>query len=694
MWSPTHVQVLVKRARGLILKGKNGTNDAFVTIALGKEKYQTSVKEKAADPVEWCEQCEFLLPNKMIPAQGNTAEVVLTVLHRNFLGVDEFLGLVNIPLRDFDVYERPKTKWYSLKCKPGQTKADYRGDLEVRTSFTVKSVNDKPDRELGSTADLKSSKKDKHKGSLQSLNKAANTIGGSLLSLGTKEKKNLKKFAKTVGSKVDKMGEKAKKTLSKTNLNRDDQPSALPNKLNMSDLDAPFSASFKTDFSRSGSDRRNRDPGVESDDEDDMFKFDALSHRSSGSSLNVGNLGLVSKTSTPNSASMENVNGVSTLSPTSNDLYRKSFGTPNSNRKDTVSPLSTPTTSRSILMQGPAKSLRSSGPEPVLDEWEAKLLGKKGVPYQGSSRPTSHDAMSLVSQGSQNSFSAIGDKSSTLPHDSSNRSRALTPPQETPSGRKKIIPVGSDFESSPSPESPRSTFETPNVSRNSSSVSKNESHHSVSRNSSSVSKSTPDPGPDSLDEEKKRKSIGLKVKTGYKSLVDAGRTGSLFNLNQLGKGLKDKEEKKNQAKVAQKDFRKSTDSIGGHSRNHSDGSSNSGFPPSGTRVVLGRETTPTPQSQYADLHSKLPREVTTKFDGTSRDGLIEMVLDLQAKLAHSEKKQSELEDYIDTLLMKVIQSAPDLLQKNNIMEKKYGRIVTESESGEGVPFDASECRII
>jgi Rab11 family-interacting protein 1/2/5 len=36
--------------------------------------------------------------------------VVLTALHRNFLGVDEFLGVVTLPLRDFDVYERPKTK--------------------------------------------------------------------------------------------------------------------------------------------------------------------------------------------------------------------------------------------------------------------------------------------------------------------------------------------------------------------------------------------------------------------------------------------------------------------------------------------------------------------------------------------------------------------------------------------------------
>ena len=166
----------MKRARGLKIKGKDGTNDAFVTIGLGKEKYQTSVKEKASDSVEWCEQCELT-----IPAHGNTAEIVLTALHRNFLGVDEFLGLVAIPLRDFDVYDRPRTKWYPLKCKPGQTKNDYRGDLEVRTAFTVKAVTH---NDSGSTTDL--SNKSKHKGSLQSLNKAAANFGGSLLTLGQK----------------------------------------------------------------------------------------------------------------------------------------------------------------------------------------------------------------------------------------------------------------------------------------------------------------------------------------------------------------------------------------------------------------------------------------------------------------------------------------------------------------------------
>ena len=125
--------------------------------------------------MEWCEQCEL-----SIPTQGNTAEIILTALHRNFLGVDEFLGMVAIPLRDFDVYDRPRTKWYPLKCKPGQSKSDYRGDLEVRTAFTVKAVT----QDTGSTADL--SHKSKHKGSLQSLNKAASNFGGSLLNLGQK----------------------------------------------------------------------------------------------------------------------------------------------------------------------------------------------------------------------------------------------------------------------------------------------------------------------------------------------------------------------------------------------------------------------------------------------------------------------------------------------------------------------------
>ena len=36
-----------------------GTNDAFVTMALGKEKFQTTVVEQASSEVEWREQADL-----------------------------------------------------------------------------------------------------------------------------------------------------------------------------------------------------------------------------------------------------------------------------------------------------------------------------------------------------------------------------------------------------------------------------------------------------------------------------------------------------------------------------------------------------------------------------------------------------------------------------------------------------------
>lgn len=52
--------LIVLNAKGVLTKGKNGTNNCFVTIALGKEKYQTSIKEKATpENVEWREECEL-----------------------------------------------------------------------------------------------------------------------------------------------------------------------------------------------------------------------------------------------------------------------------------------------------------------------------------------------------------------------------------------------------------------------------------------------------------------------------------------------------------------------------------------------------------------------------------------------------------------------------------------------------------
>ncbi|XP_040565696.1 uncharacterized protein Rip11 isoform X1 [Lepeophtheirus salmonis] len=686
MWSPTHVQVLVKRAKGLILKGKNNSNDAFVTIALGKEKYQTSVKKKVTDQPEWCEQCELV-----IPTQGNTAEIVLTVLHQNFLGVDEFLGMVTLPLKDFDVHERPKTRWYSLKCKPGQTKTDYRGELEVRIVFTVKSTGSRPGGpETGSTIDLKH--KDKNIGSLQSLNKAASTIGGSLLSLGTKEKKHLKKLASKVSQKVEKVNEKAKKSLSKANLKQHPSEDSLSNKFHFVD-DFGTGLGTRDSFARnSGGGFSNRDPGVNSDEdeeeenqcevndiipeEEDMFRFDQLSYKSSGSSLNVGpkqNL-VVSKNTTPITGSLENIQEGIVGGGGSTEV-RRSFQE-RKNKSATLGRLSQRDLYPAVVN---TKTIKEESP--VLDEWEAKLLGKKGaVPYQNNKKDEDdfNDTISLsqISQTSLTSSTFDKPRSSLttpitekklvsslkpLPLDGalsksyeeyigrwkdhtkeqkrnknilSNAIEIWKAPEKTPSGRKKIIPVPSDFESSTSPDSPSSPIDYSSGKPSKGGVENEE-----------------------FEEKKKKSSSGLKkLKSSYRSLVDSGKTGSLFNLNQLNssstastKTFKDKEKDSSNESIS---------GLSKHSRTHSDGSGV--LPPSGTRVVLGRETTPTPNSSHP---SRISKETWDRFDGKSREDLIEMVIGLQSSVDCQNRKLSDMEDYIDSLLMKVIATAPSLLQK-------------------------------
>lgn len=234
MWQPTHVQVTVQRARNLNYKGKNDTNDAFVVIALGKDKFQTSIK-KAPSSVEWHEECELA-----IPTHGNTASLNLTVYHRNALGLDEFLGQVQLPLSDFDVYERPRNRWHKLRGKPEKDRKKgekERGELEARVAFTVKS---------GDLLDVSTEKK-KNK-SITSLK----NLGGSLMSLGNKEKANIKSFAKSVSHKIDKIAHKPGKKKSKT---KDDNQE------------------FPQELMQSRQQRGDADPGVISDDDEDDFGF-------------------------------------------------------------------------------------------------------------------------------------------------------------------------------------------------------------------------------------------------------------------------------------------------------------------------------------------------------------------------------------------------------------------------------------
>merc|ERR1711973_344388 len=61
---------------------------------------------------------------------------------------------------------------------------------------------------------------------------------------------------------------------------------------------------------------------------------------------------------------------------------------------------------------------------------------------------------------------------------------------------------------------------------------------------------------------------------------------------------------------------------------------------------------------------KLPLEGLSKFNGKTREDLIKMLVTQQTTLESQGKKIGDLESYIDTLLSKVIEVAPVVLQKD------------------------------
>ncbi|XP_052469409.1 rab11 family-interacting protein 5 isoform X3 [Carassius gibelio] len=140
-WLPTHVQVTVLRARGLRAKGKHGTSDVYTIIQLGKEKYSTCLMEKTTDP-EWGEECAFELQPGILEEGGRDAyppgsgDLTLTVMHRALIGLDVFLGQAVIPLDEaFHQRKSMKNEWHRLHSKTGKKEKE-RGELQLTVQFT------------------------------------------------------------------------------------------------------------------------------------------------------------------------------------------------------------------------------------------------------------------------------------------------------------------------------------------------------------------------------------------------------------------------------------------------------------------------------------------------------------------------------------------------------------------------------
>uniref|UniRef100_A0A8C2KPV7 RAB11 family interacting protein 1 (class I) a n=1 Tax=Cyprinus carpio TaxID=7962 RepID=A0A8C2KPV7_CYPCA len=167
-WYPTSVQVTVLKARNLRIKGKNGTNDAYAIMQVGKDKFSTSVAEKCVSP-EWKEEATFDLP---LIHQGDAERCTLYIIamHRALVGLDKFLGQAVINLLDLHANRsRKKTDWYKLVDKNGKQEKD-RGEVLLdiqfmRNNLTASmfdlSMTDKPRSGIGKLKDkIRGKKKD------------------------------------------------------------------------------------------------------------------------------------------------------------------------------------------------------------------------------------------------------------------------------------------------------------------------------------------------------------------------------------------------------------------------------------------------------------------------------------------------------------------------------------------------------
>ncbi|XP_062452677.1 rab11 family-interacting protein 1 [Rhea pennata] len=131
-WAPTHVQVTVLQARGLRAKAAagGGGSDAYAVMALGGEKFSTSVAERCQGRPVWREEAAFELPPPPRPAA-----LRLTVLHRALVGLDKFLGRAEVDLAALRADgARRHSRWYKLHSKPGKKEKE-RGEIEVDIQF-------------------------------------------------------------------------------------------------------------------------------------------------------------------------------------------------------------------------------------------------------------------------------------------------------------------------------------------------------------------------------------------------------------------------------------------------------------------------------------------------------------------------------------------------------------------------------
>jgi Rab11 family-interacting protein 1/2/5 len=78
---------------------------------------------------------------------------------------------------------------------------------------------------------------------------------------------------------------------------------------------------------------------------------------------------------------------------------------------------------------------------------------------------------------------------------------------------------------------------------------------------------------------------------------------------------------------------------------------------SSERIIIGGE-----KDVSYSCNNHISNELLQKFEGKSREELILLVCGLQSDLESQKKKLKDLEDYLDDLLLRVMETTPRILQ--------------------------------
>jgi FIP domain len=486
------------------------------------------------------------------------------------LGLDEFLGQVTLPLNEMDVYESPRARWFKLQSKPGKDSKKERGDLEVKVGFVVKP---------GSLTDL--SKKEKNKSSI------TNLMGGSLLSLGTLEKrKGLKKLAQSMGSKMHLSSKKKKK-----------------DKIN--DADSVNSGSFSSigtpglgpRHSIHGQTFGDADPGVISED-DDEFAFDNLSHKSSGSSLYTNR----------NQSQYQSPKHLPPLPSSSPPAQQKSNPFVQDTEILPPAPSKPPRSADTVVKETNTPPPQTKEKPKEKDEWETKLYGKQH-PYDigstDSLKRRSWEPSRVVPLAATNNDV---DSEHPLPEHYNNKSVPTTPNLSNIDEEHRVELRSKEAEDRPKPL-PRQ---------------QNNFNDNFIENEKKLTNSTPN------------SAKIAEVKPSKHEKPEKPEKDNIFT-KKLKMFRKDKSDSFEDIKLARAASRQQFNN--------------------GERVIIGD-----------DMHGingrtvEISPEILKRYEGKSREEVIKIAHNLENDMHIQKQRMKELEDYLDMLLLKVMENSPRILQ--------------------------------